>query len=237
MTAKQSGHGWNSVRSETLSGRIIGQIKAALFQDRIRPGERLGGEAALAEQFGVSRMAMRDALRALEATGVIEMRMGPRGGAYIAAGNPDHIAEALAIQFKLVGIDERAVLEAQAVVEVAATGIATLRASEEALAALEEKLVELENSESDLAAFNLRAIEFHEAVVSASGNAAFVTLFQSLSQILGPLYARSTTPKAAKEAVAHHRRLLDFMRARDDAGARMCMAERVHLVIAPLPRA
>jgi GntR family transcriptional regulator, transcriptional repressor for pyruvate dehydrogenase complex len=233
MAVKDINPRWNSVRSETLSERIIGQIKSALFEDKLRPGERLGGEAALAEQFGVSRTAIRDALRSLEAMGIIEMRMGPRGGAYIASGNPDHISKALAIQFKLVGIEEQAVLEAQAVVEVAATGIATLRASDETLSALTKRLSELEASQHDLALFNSRTIDFHEAVVEASGNAAFLTLFQSLRQILGPLYARSADKNAAAETVKQHKKLLEFMRNRDDMSARMCMAERVHLIIGP----
>src|SRR3954454_1177452 len=65
------------------SSSIADQIRAAIVGGRLNQGERLPPERELAEQFGVSRVTVRDALRALEAMGLIEVRVGARGGAYV----------------------------------------------------------------------------------------------------------------------------------------------------------
>lgn len=66
---------------------IIAQVRDAVAEGRLRPGERLPSERALAESFGVSRATLREALRSLEALGVVEIRLGATGGAF--ASEPD----------------------------------------------------------------------------------------------------------------------------------------------------
>src|SRR3954471_9329941 len=63
---------------------IVGQIRDAISSGGILPGERLPSERDLGVAFGVSRTTLREALRALEAQGVIEIRTGSRGGAFVA---------------------------------------------------------------------------------------------------------------------------------------------------------
>src|SRR5947207_259362 len=65
------------------SSSIADQIRAAIVGGQLKEGARLPPERELAEQFGVSRVTVRDALRALEAMGLIEVRVGARGGAFI----------------------------------------------------------------------------------------------------------------------------------------------------------
>src|SRR5437868_15156919 len=65
------------------SSSIADQIRQAIVTGQLKEGERLPPERELAEQFGVSRVTVRDALRALEAMGLIEVRVGARGGAFI----------------------------------------------------------------------------------------------------------------------------------------------------------
>src|SRR3954463_12303314 len=65
------------------SSSIADQIRQAIVTGKLNEGERLPPERELAEQFGVSRVTVRDALRALEAMGLIEVRVGARGGAFV----------------------------------------------------------------------------------------------------------------------------------------------------------
>ncbi len=81
-------------RGRALSSRIIAEVCEALFEKRLKPGDFLGTEEKLAARFDVSRIVARDALRTLEALGVVEIRMGAGGGARIAYGNPRLFAEA-----------------------------------------------------------------------------------------------------------------------------------------------
>ena len=100
-------------RGATLSSRIVTEIRDAVFDGRLKPGDFLGSENDLAEQFGVSRITVRDALRSLSATGIVEIRQGAGGGARIAEGNLDHFADALAVQFQLAGVGTEDTLGAQ----------------------------------------------------------------------------------------------------------------------------
>ena len=104
---------WPEGQIQTLSGRIIDHIRSSLFSGHLTSGAFLGTEASWAEQFGVSRMVSRDAINALKAAGIIEIRIGARGGIFVAEANPDRFAEALAIQMKLIGVEHAEVLDAQ----------------------------------------------------------------------------------------------------------------------------
>src|SRR5258706_12140900 len=72
------------LRSATMSTQIVAQVRDALFAKELRPGDFLGTEKDLAERFGVSRIVARDALRTLEAQGIVEIKVGSGGGARIA---------------------------------------------------------------------------------------------------------------------------------------------------------
>src|SRR4051812_41328045 len=74
---------------------IVEQIRAVIGSGGMAPGDRLPSERDLGVAFGVSRTTLREALRALEAQGVIEIRTGSRGGAFIAEPSPDLVAGAL----------------------------------------------------------------------------------------------------------------------------------------------
>ena len=84
-------------RTATMSTQIVAQVRDALFAKELRSGDFLGTEKDLAERFGVSRIVARDALRTLEAQGVVEIKVGSGGGARIARGNARLFAEALAV--------------------------------------------------------------------------------------------------------------------------------------------
>ena len=117
----------------TLSSRIVAEIRNAVFAGRLKPGEFLGSENDLAQQYGVSRITVRDALRSLSATGIVEIRQGAGGGARIAEGNLVHFADALAVQFQLAGVGAEETLGAQSAIEGMAAELAAEHRSEEDL--------------------------------------------------------------------------------------------------------
>src|SRR5438552_18333860 len=81
-------------RSATMSTQIVAQVREALFAKELRPGDFLGTVKDLAERFAVSRIVARDALRILDARGVVEIKVRSGGGARVAGGNARLCAEA-----------------------------------------------------------------------------------------------------------------------------------------------
>src|ERR1043166_9363198 len=140
----------------SLSSQIVADVREALFAKRLKPGDFLGTEKDLASRHGVSRIVARDAMRTLEASGIVEIRMGKGGGARIARGNPKLFAEALAVQLGLTG--------------VTAADIARLRSL----------IADAEADEDDAVRFTDLGAAFHLAVAEASHNRVLVVQLVSL---------------------------------------------------------
>jgi GntR family transcriptional regulator, transcriptional repressor for pyruvate dehydrogenase complex len=223
-----SGGLWES--GSTLSGGIVRQICAELFADALTPGERLGTEASLAQRFGVSRMAIRDSLRSLAATGIVDIRVGQRGGIFVASGNPERLAETLAIQIKLIGVDIEEILDAQIAIEVTAAGLAARNATDADIAGLRAEIAAMEREVDASDAFTQASLGFHESIVAASRNRVLIAQFKALRHILTPLYSRRTTTAIALRALASHRALVACIEARDPDAARDLMRRRLETV-------
>jgi GntR family transcriptional regulator, transcriptional repressor for pyruvate dehydrogenase complex len=211
------------LRPESLSGRIAAEIRGALFSGKVRSGDFLGTEASLAREFGVSRMASRDALRALAATGIVEVRQGAGGGVRVARGNLERFGDALAIQLQLLGVADVEVIEAQMALESMSAELAAERST----AADRKRLRRSVEESADLVAeperFTEAALGFHLKVVEASHNRILVAQLTALHHVLRPLYSRRTTRDVAARVVAAHRELLDRIDSGDAGGARRAM--------------
>lgn len=217
-------------RDGTLSWRIIRQIRAMLFAGELKTGERLGGEIELARRYGVSRMAIRDALRSLEAAGIVEIRVGAKGGTYIAGGNIERFADALAIQLKLIGVSVAEIFDAQIAIEVTSTELAAQRADENDLRALHEILDQQREQRQSKQRFTDLSLRFHETVVAASHNRALIAQFKALRFVLEPLYARWLNDDVAARVIASNAALLACIEARDAEGARSLMHRRLQII-------
>src|SRR5690606_4481407 len=158
------------MRIDSLSSQIVAAVRNALFAKKIKPGEFLGTENDLAERFHVSRIVARDALRTLQALGIVEIRMGKGGGARIARGNPHLFAEALAVQLDLTGVSVREIMDAQRAIETLAAELAAENATAADHAKLRHLLAESEHRMNDRAAYTELGREFHLAIAEASHN-------------------------------------------------------------------
>src|SRR5919197_4128999 len=118
------------------SSSIADQIRQAIVTGKLREGERLPPERELAEQFGVSRVTVRDALRALEAMGLIDVRVGARGGAFVTVPSGDVVGQTMSDMMMMQAISPEDIVEARLMVELGTITIACARASDEDIARL-----------------------------------------------------------------------------------------------------
>lgn len=214
----------------SLSAHIVGEIREALFAQRLVPGDFLGTESELAERFAVSRIVARDALRTLQALGIAEIRMGKGGGARVAHGNTGLFAEALAVQLELAGVSAGEIVDAQRAIECLAAELAAERATPAELARLAELLAEAERHIDDRAAYTRACRDFHLGIAESSHNRVLVVQLVSLQHVPWPKENRTLTPKIARHVHEVHRRLLDLIEQRDPAAARRLMDEHVRMI-------
>src|ERR671937_730821 len=187
-------------RTATMSTQIVAQVRDALFAKELRPGDFLGTEKDLAERFGVSRIVARDALRTLEALGIVEIKVGAGGGARIAQGNPRLFAEALAGELDL---------------SCGAGGGGNAR--------LHALNAETGRAITDVAAFTRLGREFHLAVAEASHNRVLVVELISLQHVSWPAQNPTLTPQVARRILTAHQELAALIEMHDPAGARRLM--------------
>jgi GntR family transcriptional repressor for pyruvate dehydrogenase complex len=217
-------------RAASLSSQMVAQVRDDLFARKLKPGDFLGTEKDLAARFGTSRIVARDALRTLEALGIVEIRMGKGGGARIAHGNPRLFAEALAVQLDLTGVSAAEIMDAQRAIETLGAELAAENATAADIARLRALLAEAEAAIGDLDLFTKLSRDFHLAVAEASHNRVIVVQLLSLEHVSWPRRNVTATRKLADHILEIHVKLADLIEMRDAAGARTLMDDHVKMI-------
>jgi GntR family transcriptional regulator, transcriptional repressor for pyruvate dehydrogenase complex len=222
--------GEEPLETRTLSQQIIDQIREDLLTGTIASGDRLGSEGTIADSFGVSRMAARDALRALMALGIVDMRVGKAGGVYVSKGNLDLLVDAITVQSKLNDFRPAELMESLIAIETVAAELAAQRASDEALAVIADALSVLKARPEERSAFVSAALRFHETIVLATENRSLLMQFRALRRLIQPEYERDLTPEVRERIIRSCTKLTSLITARDDQGARAQMERRLKVV-------
>ncbi|MBI1202864.1 MAG: FCD domain-containing protein [Rhodopseudomonas sp.] len=230
MTGELAARIMFSGRAASLSSQMVAQVRDDLFARKLRPGDFLGTEKDLAARFGTSRIVARDALRTLEALGIVEIRMGKGGGARIAHGNPRLFAEALAVQLDLTGVTAAEIMDTQRAIETLGAELAAENATADDIAHLRTLVQQAQDVIGDADAFTRLSRDFHLAVAEASHNRVIVVQLLSLEHVSWPRRNATTTPKLAAHIVEIHTRLVDLIEMRDAAAARALMNDHVKMI-------
>ena len=214
----------------TLASRIVASVREALFERRYRAGDFLGTEKELAARHGVSRIVARDALRTLEAMGIVEISRGAGGGARITRGNPQLFAEALAVQLELADIEVDEILQAQHAIECRAAELAAKNATPADIARLRELVEQAEKLLHDFDGFTRSSLGFHLAVADAAHNRVLHYQLVSLQHVSWPARNRTLTRPVALRVLQAHRALVSRIGDHDAEGARALMDEHVRMI-------
>jgi DNA-binding FadR family transcriptional regulator len=221
---------WQRVRPVRASDEIVRQFRQALFEGRLQAGDALGSEQQLAQDFGVSRTTVRDALRFLEAAGMVEVRTGVKGGVRVAHGDPERFADGLAVQLKLVGLDPLDALAAQTGLEWVAAELAAANRTPEDLAELERLVASSAALVDAGTAFTEAANAFHAAVVRCARNWAIALNVRAIREVLHEHYLRTTTPERARRVVRTHRAIYKAILQHDAGRAGQLMRDHLGAV-------
>jgi GntR family transcriptional repressor for pyruvate dehydrogenase complex len=183
-----------------LSDTVAEQILDTIVSRRLRPGEALPTERELGEQFGVSRTVIREAVRALGARGLVDVRVGSR--IKVAAVDPSTVSEAIVNFVRSRDLDTRAVAEMIAALDPAIARLAAEHATEQDLDRIATALARIENETADRTA-SVERTAFEEAVVSATHNDLLIAVVRAL-QSVQPAAFRT---RPAGGGAAHYREL------------------------------
>ncbi|MTH64483.1 FadR/GntR family transcriptional regulator [Paracoccus shanxieyensis] len=203
--------------------QVADQILGLASGQGLGPGARLPSERDLAEQLGVSRPSLREALIALEVEGHVEIRMG--SGVYLGARPPEPGADQ-------TGESPLELLQARCIIESAIAEEAARRATPDLIARLDRNLAEMGAAVHDTPVAIRTDGEFHITLASGIGNAVLGSLTENIyARRLSPLFAQFSThfegPRTWRLALAEHGAIRDAIAEGDPAAAREAM--RHHL--------
>lgn len=209
-------------RRPRVKGDIQAKLARILARGEIAPGETLPSELELCARFGVSRTALREAIKGLEAKSML--RSKPRVGTFALPREEWALldGEVLGWVAELMDVEEftDAVLEARRAIEPAAAVLACKRASLADLARIEAALEGMTRSGGNPDAFTEADLAFHEAVLRASHNLVFVHFVHTIRAGLNlMLLASNKSVDDYTRTVERHRALLAALVARDEDAA------------------
>ncbi len=215
-------------KREALPQQIVRQLAELLQRGDLQPGDRLPAERALAGQLGVGRPTLREALRALQLLGFLDIRHG--GGVFVAELQPDALLGPLHSFPGLGQHDLGTVLEARRIVEGAVLAFAATVIDDRSLAKLERNLQAFEavlgsGGDEQVAAtrINKLAEEFRAIVEDAVDNPILNRAVASLDILSTATRYRMTEPELLKQVLANHRRIVAALAAHDPDAARQAL--------------
>jgi GntR family transcriptional repressor for pyruvate dehydrogenase complex len=212
-------------REPRLSDKVADVMLQTILSRRLQPGDRLPSERELGEQFGVSRTVVREAVRALVAKGVIEVRSG--SGLRVAAVDAAAVTESMSLFLRGGTLDFEKVHEVRALLEVHIAGLAAERATEGDITRLREVHERMEREAGDVESAARDDLEFHRAIASGTQNDLFLLLMDSIGSTLIEIRRENLASGSAPMTLDQHGRVLDRIAARDSPGARAAMASHL----------
>lgn len=158
---------------------VLRQLREQLESGRLRPGEKLPSEPDLASQFGVSRTALREALKVLELSGYLEIRRGYGGGTFVARPSAEEFKMVTPSGVRVSAVTPVQLEQVRLAIEPAAAGIAAGMDVRD-VRPLEDTVREMEIFDDRPARVLEANVDFHVAVAKVSGNPVFVALLEEL---------------------------------------------------------
>ncbi|MFH1123904.1 MAG: FadR/GntR family transcriptional regulator [Pseudomonadota bacterium] len=219
------------LKRKRLSEEISEQLRGSIFAGEFTPGDKLPYEGELCEIFGVGRPVVREALRFLENSGLIQVKPGAGGGAFVKKIGSSTLSNAFEGIVKLDHVSMEELTEARLTVEMAILPLIFERIQPLDLEALEQNIEEahesLENGIEEP-----KNLKFHMLLANASHNQLLIKVNEGLLMVLAKLltsYHYSYERK--KRILEEHRDLLALLKSRDYDSMERALAEHIKRTI------
>lgn len=218
---------YKAVRTTRLYEQIVEQIEESILKGLLKAGDQLPAERELALQFGVSRTAVREAVKALREKGLVDAQ--PGRGTFITSGNPQAMRQSLCYIVR-AGHPEgtQQLAEVRAMLEPEIAALAATRIGETHLAMMRDAIGVMDRSKNAPEAFIEADLDFHLALAEAAANPIILTLIDSIVGLLREQRLKIFYVEGGPDrGQFHHKRILEAVERHDADAARQAM--RAHL--------
>src|SRR5579863_6389871 len=216
------------VRTSRLYEQIVQQIEESIVKGDLKAGDQLPAERDLALRFGVSRTAVREAVKALREKGLVEAYSGR--GTFITDGTSQAIRQSLGLMVKIgqpSGSNHLA--EMRGILEPEIAALAATRVQDSHLILMREAVALMDRAQEDPEAYIEADLDFHLALAEAADNPLILSLLDSIVGLLREQRMRIFQVEGGpNRGQYHHKRILDAVERRNPEKAREAM--RAHLL-------
>jgi GntR family transcriptional repressor for pyruvate dehydrogenase complex len=209
---------------------IAGTVRKVILKGTIAPGDRLPSEREMAEQFRVGRFVVREALRALETMGLVEIRRGIKGGCFVRDFNMRQISHSMRNILSISRVSLNDILEARLVFEGEILRLAIRRATETDLKRIEQNVKETKVLGADGAGIELKekVHEFHLLLAQASKNPLYLLMMYSILDVIDEyMRALRYTSVVSLKTIEEHDEIFRCLKPRNRAKALTALCSHI----------
>lgn len=217
---------YKAIQSARLYEQIVSQIEESIFKGELKEGDQLPAERDLALRFGVSRTAVREAVKALREKGLVEAFSGR--GTFITNQTTHAMRQSLGLMSRIGTDGFRQLAEVRAILEPEIAALAATRAERQHLEVMREAVAVMDAAKNDSEAFIEGDLDFHLALAEAAANPIILSLIDSIVGLLREQRLRIFHVAGGPErGQLHHKRILEAVEQHNPEQARQAM--RAHL--------
>jgi GntR family transcriptional repressor for pyruvate dehydrogenase complex len=209
-----------------LVDRVAQEVERLILDGVLEAGTKLPPQRELAEQIGVSRTVIREAMQILETKGLLESRHG--FGTLIRQVSPDQFTQSMSWLLRSTKISLDDLHQVRSILEVENVRLAAVNATPEGVQTLRRILEEMDSAQADLHLFAEKDAEFHTALAQMTDNPLLTVLIDAIRDLIQEVrLSISRNPELKAMVMPDHYAILEQVEAKDSEGA--CTAMRIHL--------
>lgn len=202
-----------------LYREVVDQVTGRILDDHLQPGDRLPAERDLAQQLGVSRTAVREAIRALEEKGLVEVHQG--SGTFVRSPAADSVSASLALFLQTNVTRYLQLMDLRAILDVEIAGRLADKIEPEDLAGLRARIERMHRLLDSPGEYAREDAAFHMDFYRAAKNDVLLMIMQPVMDLLEEAMSVSfREPGSSESSLALHEKMVEQIAAGDAAGAR-----------------
>ena len=211
------------IKQFRISEEVLSQLKESILLGKFKSGEKLPSERELTEEFEVSRGVIREAIRALEITGFVELRQGPTGGAFVTDLSFDHVGNAFLDLFLTNKVSIPELANVRYFIEPEVASLAALNATDED----KKRLIAASEAESSpWATLKDRIIQFqkvHYVIAESCHNHFYEAISKSMLRLTFEVVEAVDPDHTALHGPGEHQPIIDAILEGDAEATRSAM--------------
>lgn len=221
---------YSPIQTERLYEQIVSQIKQRIVAGDLKVGDQLPSEKELAEQFAVSRTAVREAIKTLREKGLVEIH--PGRGTFVTNGAPETVRHALGLVMMFGSKDGSSnLVEVREILEPEIAALAATRISDEFISTMQHAITTMDTALDNVEVFVEADLDFHLALAEATQNPIIPILMDSIIDVLREDRKRTGLVSGGlQRGQSHHKKILDAVIHRDPQAARQAMRDHLKQV-------